>query len=403
MVLQQTMNDLISIAAESETSFTTSSDIINLQNELDEKNKVVTNLECELNGLKQKVVDQEDMEVMNFLLHSKLNSHELAFEEQNQALAREKSEKIVLQKTMNDLISIAASESDSAQEILNLQKELSEKNVDVADLKRQLDGLREKVSDQDLHKELVDELNVEIFLLRSKLSSHEVYLDEMKVKTQLQQEKMKNDSLSMLEQEKSLSNQKNEQKNNQIASLQCSLDSSISKAKSLQAELLQVQKTFSGLESKHLKALKSKEERIDEYGVEVFLLNSKLSSYESSHKEMQAAISLENMKARCLIEQNANLLRLVEQEKNKNKETNSNMQLDLKNNVVSELEINIARLNEDLQNTFATIDKLEAEKSDAEETIHNLRNTMDTSNIVKEKESNLENKLLLSNQEIDDL
>ena len=109
------------------------------------------------------------------------------------------------------------------------------------------------------------------------------------------------------------------------------------------------------------------------------------------------------MKARCLIEQNANLLRLVEQEKNKNKETNSNMQLDLKNNVVSELEINIARLNEDLQNTFATIDKLEAEKSDAEETIHNLRNTMDTSNILKEKESNLENKLLLSNQEIDDL
>merc|ERR1712156_378421 len=195
-VLQQTMNDLISIAAESETSFTTSSDIINLQNELDEKNKVVTNLECELNGLKQKVVDQEDTEVMNFLLHSKLNSHELAFEEQNQALAQEKSEKIVLQKTMNDLISIAASESDSAQEILNLQKELSEKNVDVADLKRQLDGLREKVSDQDLHKELVDELNVEIFLLRSKLSSHEVYLDEMKVKTQLQQEKMKNDSLS---------------------------------------------------------------------------------------------------------------------------------------------------------------------------------------------------------------
>ena len=79
------------------------------------------------------------------------------------------------------------------------------------------------------------------------------------------------------------------------------------------------------------------------------------------------------------------------------------MQLDSKNNVVSELEINIARLNEDLQNTFATIDKLEAEKSDAEETIHNLRNTMDTSNILKEKESNLENKLLLSNQEIDDL
>merc|ERR1712223_41100 len=120
---------------------------------------------------------------------------------------------------------------------------------------------------------------------------------------------------------------------------------------------------------------------------------------------MQDAISLENIKAKCLTEQNANLLRLVEQEKNLNKKTNSNMrgELDSKNNVVSELEISIARLNEDLQNTFATIDKLEAEKSDAEETIHNLRNTMDTSNILKEKESNLENKLLLSNQEIDDL
>ena len=120
---------------------------------------------------------------------------------------------------------------------------------------------------------------------------------------------------------------------------------------------------------------------------------------------LQDAISLENIKAKCLTEQNANLLRLVEQEKNLNKKTNSNMrgELDSKNNVVSELEISIARLNEDLQNTFATIDKLEAEKSDAEETINNLRNTMDTTNILKEKESNLENKLLLSNQQIDDL
>ena len=87
-VLQQTMNDLISIAVESETS----TDIINLKNELGEKKEVVANLECQLNGLKQKVVDQEDMEVMNFLLRSKLNSHEAAFEEQNQALAQEKSE-----------------------------------------------------------------------------------------------------------------------------------------------------------------------------------------------------------------------------------------------------------------------------------------------------------------------
>ena len=119
----------------------------------------------------------------------------------------------------------------------------------------------------------------------------------------------------------------------------------------------------------------------------------------------ELTIKKENFDAKCLTEQNANLLRLLEKEKNLNKKTNSNMrgELDSKNNVVSELEISIAKLNEDLQNTFATIDKLEAEKSDAEETINNLRNTMDTTNILKEKESNLENKLLVSNQQIDDL
>ena len=103
--------------------------------------------------------------------------------------------------------------------------------------------------------------------------------------------------MEMMEQERSRNNQINEQKNNQISTLQCSLDLSISNAKNLQAEVVQLQKTLSGLEIKHKKALTLNQEKKDEFDVEVFLLNSKLSSYESSHKEMQNALGLEKTKA----------------------------------------------------------------------------------------------------------
>merc|ERR1711992_172923 len=80
----------------------------------------------------------EGMEVMNFLLRSKLASHEITYQELTQNLNHERNEKMVLQQTMNDLISIAtdkalessilAAESDTSEEILNLQNELDEKS-----------------------------------------------------------------------------------------------------------------------------------------------------------------------------------------------------------------------------------------------------------------------------------
>ena len=58
---------------------------------------------------------------------------------------------------------------------------------------------------------------------------------------------IKDEAFSMVEQERSLNDRKLEQKNNQISSLQCNLDKSISRAKNLQVEVLQLQKTLSGL------------------------------------------------------------------------------------------------------------------------------------------------------------
>merc|ERR1712029_345349 len=98
-------------------------------------------------------------------------------------------EKNVLQQTVNDLISIAAEadisiafESDSNQEVKNLQYRLDEKDAVIKSLENQLDILKKVASDENLHKEVIEELNVRIFLLQSKLSSHEAYFDELKVK-----------------------------------------------------------------------------------------------------------------------------------------------------------------------------------------------------------------------------
>ena len=120
---------------------------------------------------------------------------------------------------------------------------------------------------------------------------------------------------------------------------------------------------------------------------------------------MQDALGLEKIKARCLTEQNANFLRIVEQERVASKEASSNLhqELDSKTQIVSDLKSNIANINEDLQNTFATIDRLQGEKNDAEETILNLRNTLDSSAKQKEKTSELEDKIVLGSQQIEDL
>merc|ERR1712173_446454 len=94
------------LAAESDAS----EEISNLQLELDEKSQVISNLEKKLielkNEIQEKDLDQEkfdEMEVKNFILQSKLSSHEITYQEQKQALCQEKNEKMVLQKTMDDL------------------------------------------------------------------------------------------------------------------------------------------------------------------------------------------------------------------------------------------------------------------------------------------------------------
>ena len=466
IVLQQTVNDLISIAAEADITISVDPDISisnadnsisnvtlidefsdeieNLEQELAEKNNAIVNFRSQLADLQQDVKfgdqQKEKLEENNcqiFLLQSKLSSHEMCFKElkeklasheatngeQKKALSHEREEKKVLQKTVNDLISIAAEaditisvdpdvsmdltdlSADFLQEVTSLQSELEEKNAFITSLKNELSSLKQNVAEEGLQKEVIAEMNVQIFLLQSKLSSHEAYFDELNAKTQVEQEKFRTSALEMMEKERSLNNQKNEQKSNQIASLQCSLDSSISNAKKFKAEVLQLQKTLSVREIKHLETLKLEQERSDKFDVENFLLSSKLSSYERSHKEMQDALGLEKIKARCLIEQNANFLRIVEQEKVASKEASSNMrqELDSKTQIVSDLKNNIANINEDLQNTFATIDRLQGEKNDAEETIHNLRNALDTSAMQKEKTSNLEGQIVVANKQIGDL
>ena len=457
-VLQQTVNDLISIAAEADITISVDPDISinatliddfseeieNLEHELEEKKNAIVTFRSQLADLQQEVKfgdqQKEILEENNcqiFLLQSKLSSHEIYFnelkeklasheaanQEQKQALSHEKEEKKVLQKTVNDLISIAAEadisiavepdvsidltdlSADFLQEVTSLQSELEQKNTFIASLKNELSSLKQNVAKEGVQKEAIEEMNVQIFLLQSKLSSHEAYFDELNAKTQVEQERFRTSALEMMEKERSLNNQKNEQKSNQIASLQCSLDSSISNAKKFKAEVLQLQKTLSVREIEHLEALKLEQQRSDEFDVEVFLLNSKLSSYERSHKEMQDALGLEKIKARCLTEQNANFLRIVEQEKGASKEANSNLrqELDSKTQIVSELKNNISKINEDLQNTFATIDRLQGEKNDAEETILNLRNTLDSSAKQKEKTSELEDKIVLGSQQIEDL
>ena len=466
IVLQQTVNDLISIAAEADITISVDPDISisnadnsisnvtlidefsdeieNLEQELAEKNNAIVNFRSQLADLQQEVKfgdqQKEKLEENNcqiFLLQSKLSSHEMCFKElkeklasheatngeQKKALSHEREEKKVLQKTVNDLISIAAEaditisvdpdvsmdltdlSADFLQEVTSLQSELEEKNAFITSLKNELSSLKQNVAEEGLQKEVIAEMNVQIFLLQSKLSSHEAYFDELNAKTQVEQEKFRTSALEMMEKERSLNNQKNEQKSNQIASLQCSLDSSISNAKKFKAEVLQLQKTLSVREIKHLETLKLEQERSDKFDVENFLLSSKLSSYERSHKEMQDALGLEKIKARCLTEQNANFLRIVEQEKVASKEASSNMrqELDSKTQIVSDLKNNIANINEDLQNTFATIDRLQGEKNDAEETIHNLRNALDTSAMQKEKTSNLEGQIVVANKQIGDL
>merc|ERR1712241_1533288 len=92
-------------------------------------------------------VQMEDMEVMNFLLRSKLASNE----------------KMVLQQTMNDLISIAtdkalessilAAESDSSEEISNLQIELDEKSQVISNLEKKLIELKNEIQEKHLDQE----------------------------------------------------------------------------------------------------------------------------------------------------------------------------------------------------------------------------------------------------------
>merc|ERR1711937_58168 len=174
MVLQQTMNDLISIATDKalESSILAaesdaSEEISNLQHELDEKSQVISNLEKKLielkNEIQEKDLDQEkfdEMEVKNFILQSKLSSHEVTYQEQKEALCQEKNEKKVLQKTMDDLVtftfdystekekSMIVAESESTKEILNLQQELEQKSSVISNLKTQLAHLKERVQEQ---------------------------------------------------------------------------------------------------------------------------------------------------------------------------------------------------------------------------------------------------------------
>merc|ERR1712025_177074 len=131
-------------------------------------------------------------EVKNFILQSKLSSHEVTYQEQKQALCQEKNEKMVLQKTMDDLViftfdystekekSLIVAESESTKEILDLQQELEQKSSVISNLKTQIAHLKGKVQEQDLDKEKIDEMTVQIFLLESKLSSHEITYQEQK-------------------------------------------------------------------------------------------------------------------------------------------------------------------------------------------------------------------------------
>merc|ERR1711937_411436 len=121
---------------------------------------------------------------MNFLLRSKLASHEITYQELTQNLNHEKNEKMVLQQTMNDLISIAtdkalessilAAESDASEEISNLQIELDEKSQVISNLEKKLIELKNE------DQEKVDEMEVKNFILQSKLSSHEVTYQDQK-------------------------------------------------------------------------------------------------------------------------------------------------------------------------------------------------------------------------------
>merc|ERR1739838_362652 len=209
-----------------------------------EKNNAIGTLRSRLADLQQKVTvgDQqkevlEEMNVQIFLLQSKLSSHETYFDElkkklarYEQALCHEKEEKIVLQQTVNDLISIAAeaditisvdpdisiSNADNSisnvtlidefsDEIENLEQELAEKNNAIVNFRSQLADLQQEVKFGDQQKEKLEENNCQIFLLQSKLSSHEMCFKELK-------EKLASHEATNQEQKQALSHEKEEKK-----------------------------------------------------------------------------------------------------------------------------------------------------------------------------------------------
>ena len=284
----------------------------------------------------------EDFKVQIVLLENKLASHEFSFDEMTTLLNAEKSKmhdlttencKLVdqLKNLQEKLQSLTEAEVNSDAKIACLENSLNTKTASVQELELKIEHLNETLENakkdvvhinvlQNLenkcqnYEEMIENYKVEIFLLQSKLSSHEESYNELVATLNVEKSKtLKFDehiqSIDKLEQDlaskktecESLQNQitkltekltKTETERSTLVSSITDLESSLKSAKDQSNETKKKNSIQTNLLQKLEMKCKNHEEEIENYKVQILLLQSKLSSHEVSYKELTQILTL---------------------------------------------------------------------------------------------------------------